>query len=287
MNGSVTTGLPKSRLAHDVVGILEDRIKDDPRGDTAAYLELIDELKSRNKQDDVRRVYEQYLATFPLAVRPCSPPPISGLANTLQAEQWCAFVKWEEEHDRMRAMETLFNRALLEVLDVQFWSLYISYIRRRNSMQSGDVARSYTIINESFSFALKTIGMDKDSGNLWLDYINFLKTGPGTVGGAGWQDAAKVDTLRDAYQKAIAVPTAATTTLWKEYDGFETGLSKINVSWPAQSPAGLSNRFKGPKIPPGKVARLYDRKDSIHTITEHDQKPRTNYQTTATTSCWV
>ncbi|KIX10262.1 uncharacterized protein Z518_01343 [Rhinocladiella mackenziei CBS 650.93] len=211
VNGSVAPGLPKSRLAHDVVGILEDRIKDDPRGDTAAYLELIDELKSRNKQDDVRRVYEQYLAVFPLA-----------------AEQWCAFVKWEEEHDRMRAMETLFNRSLLEVLDVQLWSLYINYIRRRNSMQSGDVARSYSIINESFSFALKTIGMDKDSGHLWQDYINFLKTGPGTVGGSGWQDGAKVDALREAYQKAIAVPTAATTTLWKEYDAFETGLSKIN-----------------------------------------------------------
>lgn len=69
VNGSVAPGLPKSRLAHDVVGILEDRIKDDPRGDTAAYLELIDELKSRNKQEDVRRVFEQYLSVFPLAVR--------------------------------------------------------------------------------------------------------------------------------------------------------------------------------------------------------------------------
>lgn len=68
VNGTVSAALPKSRLAHDVIGILEDRIKDDPRGDTAAYLELIDELKSRNKQDDVRRIYEQYLTVFPLAV---------------------------------------------------------------------------------------------------------------------------------------------------------------------------------------------------------------------------
>jgi cleavage stimulation factor subunit 3 len=129
----------------------------------------------------------------------------------------------------MRPMESLFNRSLLEVLDVSLWSLYINYIRRRNSMQTGDVTRSYGIINDSFTFALKTIGMDKDSGPLWQDYINFLKTGPGTVGGTGWQDGAKVDTLRAAYQKAIAVPTAATTALWKEYDSFETGLSKINV----------------------------------------------------------
>ena len=69
VNGSIAPALSKSRLAHDIVGILEDRIKDDPRGDTAAYLELIEELKSRNKQDDVRRIFDQYLSVFPLAVR--------------------------------------------------------------------------------------------------------------------------------------------------------------------------------------------------------------------------
>lgn len=68
VNGSVAPAVSKSRLAHDVVGILEDRIKDDPRGDTAAYLDLIEELKSRNKQDDARRIYDQYLSVFPLAV---------------------------------------------------------------------------------------------------------------------------------------------------------------------------------------------------------------------------
>ena len=68
VNDSVAAGLPKSRLAHDVVGILEDRIKDDPRGDIDAYLELIDEFKSRNKQEEVRRVYEEYIKVFPFAV---------------------------------------------------------------------------------------------------------------------------------------------------------------------------------------------------------------------------
>lgn len=60
--------VPKSRLAHDVVGILEDRIKDDPRGDTTAWLNLIEEYKARNKDDLVRETYERYLEVFPLAV---------------------------------------------------------------------------------------------------------------------------------------------------------------------------------------------------------------------------
>jgi cleavage stimulation factor subunit 3 len=73
VNGSDVPGFPKSRLAHDVVGILEDRIRDDPRGDTDAYLALIDEFKNRNKQEDVRRVYEDYLKVFPFAVRAFQP----------------------------------------------------------------------------------------------------------------------------------------------------------------------------------------------------------------------
>ena len=69
-SADVFSVLPKSRLAHDVVGMLEDRIKDDPRGDSAAWLELIEEYKSRNKDDQVRRTYERYLDVFPLAVCP-------------------------------------------------------------------------------------------------------------------------------------------------------------------------------------------------------------------------
>ncbi len=127
-------------------------------------------------------------------------------------------------------MEQLFNKSLLKVLNVQLWAIYINYIRRRNSMTQGDISNAYKIINQAFSFALETIGMDKDSGKLWQEFIGFLKTGPGNVGGSDWQDRAKVDSLRGAYQKAIAVPTESVTQIWREYDTFETGLSKINVS---------------------------------------------------------
>lgn len=68
-NAPFAPAVPKGRLAHDVVGILEDRIKDDPRGDVLAWLELIDELKRRNKQEEVRRLYDRYFEVFPLAVR--------------------------------------------------------------------------------------------------------------------------------------------------------------------------------------------------------------------------
>lgn len=60
--------IPKARLPHDKIGILEDRIKDDTRGDLDAWLSLIDEHKKRGKLDDARSVYERFLAVFPSAV---------------------------------------------------------------------------------------------------------------------------------------------------------------------------------------------------------------------------
>jgi cleavage stimulation factor subunit 3 len=74
-NTAFAPAVPKGRLAHDVVGILEDRIKDDPRGDVLAWLELIEELKRRNKQDEVRQLYDRFFEVFPLAV--CSPSQLS------------------------------------------------------------------------------------------------------------------------------------------------------------------------------------------------------------------
>lgn len=60
--------LPKTRLPQDRVGILEDRIADDPRGDIDAWLSLISELHSRNKLDDARVVYERFFKIFPSSV---------------------------------------------------------------------------------------------------------------------------------------------------------------------------------------------------------------------------
>ena len=74
VNATPTSAGPKTRLAHDIIGILEDRIKDDPRGDVGAWLELIDELKRRNKKEDARRTYDNFFNVFPLAVSLVSPP---------------------------------------------------------------------------------------------------------------------------------------------------------------------------------------------------------------------
>lgn len=63
------SALPKARLPHDKIGILEDRTHEDPRGDMDAWLELISEYRKRNKLQEARATYERFFLVFPAAVR--------------------------------------------------------------------------------------------------------------------------------------------------------------------------------------------------------------------------
>lgn len=58
----------RARLPHDRVGILQDRVDEDPRGDIPAWLELIAENRTRNRLDSAREAYERFLKVFPMAV---------------------------------------------------------------------------------------------------------------------------------------------------------------------------------------------------------------------------
>ncbi len=68
VNAAAGLNVPKARLPLDRVGILEDRIKEDPRGDIDAWLSLISEHRKRNKIEDARVVYERFFKVFPSAV---------------------------------------------------------------------------------------------------------------------------------------------------------------------------------------------------------------------------
>ncbi|KAI1101619.1 hypothetical protein F4804DRAFT_315413 [Jackrogersella minutella] len=206
---AATTNATRLRLPADIVGILEDRIKEDPRGDIEAWLALIDEQKRRHKIEDARAVYERFLKTFPQA-----------------AEIWVAYLDMELSLDNTVEAESIFTRTLRSIPDVQLWTWYLNYIRRRNDLND-PTGRARQTVSQSYEFVLNNIGQDRDAGNIWQDYIQFIKSGPGQIGGTGWQDQQKMDVLRKAYQRAISIPMASVNSLWKEYDQFEMGLNKM------------------------------------------------------------
>ena len=86
------------------------------------------------------------------------------------------------------------------------------------------------VVAEAYNFVLDNVGIDRDSGRIWQEYIQFVRSGPFNIGGDGWQDKQKTDQVRNAYQKAIVVPMSMLNPLWKEYDQFEMGLNKVTVS---------------------------------------------------------
>lgn len=135
----------------------------------------------------------------------------------------------ENEAQNRNAMEKIFQRTLMQTPFLPLWSLYLDHIRRINNLTTDTSGQARQTINQAYDLALKQIGLDKESGNLWQDYINFVKSWPGTIGGSSWQDQQKMDQLRKVYQRAICVPTQSTNALWKEYDNFERGLNKITV----------------------------------------------------------
>lgn len=56
-------------------------------------------------------------------------------------------------------------------------------------MQGAKATQSYTTIQSAFDFVLQNVGLDMSAGQLWQDYINFVKSGPGVIGGSEWQDS--------------------------------------------------------------------------------------------------
>ena len=141
----------------------------------------------------------------------------------------------ENEAGERQKMEEIFASTLMAIPHLQLWSMYIDHIRRVNNTVTDTSGTARQIIYQAYEVALQHVGIDKEAGRLWQDYIQFLKSGPGVVGGSNWQDQQKMDTLRKAYQRAICIPTQAVSALWKEYDQFENGLNKATVSY------GVSN----------------------------------------------
>jgi cleavage stimulation factor subunit 3 len=147
-----------------------------------------------------------------------------------QAEQWVAYANLELSQNDFYRLEQIFNKTLLNIPNIQLWSLYLDYVRRRNNLTTDTGGTARTTVSQAYDFVLTNVGMDKDAGRIWLDYVQFIRSGPGVVGGTSWQDQQKMDLLRKIYQRAICVPTSAVNALWKEYDAFEMGLNKMTVS---------------------------------------------------------
>jgi cleavage stimulation factor subunit 3 len=136
----------------------------------------------------------------------------------------------ELDNEDFYRLEQIFSQALPANPNVHLWSQYLNYILRRNNLTTDTTGEARQTISQAYDFVLQTLGIDKDAGFIWKEYVNFLKSGPGTAGGPNWQDQQKMDSLRRAYRQAVCIPTQSTQELWTDYHKFETGLNKLTAN---------------------------------------------------------
>jgi cleavage stimulation factor subunit 3 len=145
----------------------------------------------------------------------------------LQARVWLELAHWEQDNGENGRVEQLLGNSLNKVLDTKMWHFYLNFCRRRHPLINDHEGRNRTLLSQVFEVVLDKVGIDPDAGELWKEYIEFIKSGPGQVGQSGWQDMQKSDLLRKAYQRAVAVPHDDLIKLWKEYDTFETSQNRV------------------------------------------------------------
>lgn len=205
-----TTELKRKRLATDTIGILEDRIAANPR-DMPAWLDLISTIVRKEKLDESRDIYERFLAMYPLS-----------------AEIWIEYITLEMDNGEFKRLEQLFGRCLTRLPNLKLWNIYLTYVRRVNvlSSESDKVTEARTNIIKAFEFYLDHVGIDRESGNVWFEYLDFIKSKPATT---TWEEQQKNDLTRKIYRKAIGIPLNNLSILWTAYTNFEYSLNKATA----------------------------------------------------------
>lgn len=237
-NGSASSGpdlsTPAARRSH-----LLSRIEKQTR-DAEAWLTLLADAEGRLAQgdpdwslDQVRDTYEQFLQVYPAAAR-----------------QWQAYINLELSMSNFQQVEQLFTRCLISTPSVSLWSSYLSYTRRVNPLppptagssdEDGERGRVRKVITDAYEFAVRHVGMSRDAGDIWTDYIRFVKDREAKT---EWIQGQKMDELRRIYQRVVGIPVNNVEEIWREYNQFETGLKRDTAKkfMQLRSPAYMTAR---------------------------------------------
>ncbi|OCF36522.1 hypothetical protein I316_01772 [Kwoniella heveanensis BCC8398] len=186
----------------------------DPKNPTI-LLSLFNWSVQRTEIIDARLWYNALAVDNPTAVQPL-----------------LALINLELALSNFPQVEALFATALkgpsggvTAAADVSIWKAYLHYIRRQNPIADGapnaDTVRS--TITKAYEFALKECGYDRESGDIWDEYIRFVATTPTKN---HWEVQAQQDNLRKLYTRAVCIPLNNLETLWKAYDSFESTVNK-------------------------------------------------------------
>ncbi|KAH0586846.1 mRNA 3'-end-processing protein RNA14 [Termitomyces sp. J132] len=183
---------------------LSAQLKQQPH-DPNAWKRLISLAEESGNLDKVRASFDALLQQYPNT----SSAQIRYIGHFLQ------------DPSLFGEAEDLFKKFLVKSPEVDLWKFYLTYVRRVNATPSTRDA-----VRKSYEFAVNHIGQDKDSGDIWRDYIQFLRSGETTT---TWEEQQKMDALRKVYHRAVQIPLECVETLWQELESFENNLNRITA----------------------------------------------------------
>ena len=99
----------------------------------------------------------------------------------MQSQQWISYCDLELSHSNFSQVESIFSRCLRISTSVDLWRFYLDYIRRINPIDPTNIEaakQTRSIIAGAFEFALAHIGQDRRAGEIWIEFLNFLREGP-------------------------------------------------------------------------------------------------------------
>lgn len=208
---SHSVGTKRKREEHVAPGSqskLEEQLKKQDMNSVRFWIMFLRQAEASGNIDAVTAAYDRAVGAFPYA-----------------ADFWIKYIQTELEQGEFKKAEALFARCLTKVSRVKLWNSYLEYVLRTNNVQTGgDTARN--VIMQSYEFALTHIGIDRDSGPIWAEYIDFIKTKqPQTI----WEQQQQMDLVRKTYRRAVCIPLSNIETLWHAYNAFENGISKTTA----------------------------------------------------------
>ncbi|KAF8631737.1 hypothetical protein AX15_002220 [Amanita polypyramis BW_CC] len=180
------------------------RLKEKPH-DPEGWRRLVDFAESSGDIDKIRAAFDALLKQYP---------------NTSSAQ--IRYINhFLADQSTFSEAEELFKKFLRTSPCVDLWRFYLTYVRRLNTSPA-----TRDVVRKSYEFALQHVGQDKDSGQIWSDYIQFIRLGEATT---TWEEQQKMDALRKVYHRAVQIPLDNVEQLWHDLETFETNLNKITA----------------------------------------------------------
>lgn len=167
--------------------------------DTDSWSMLIKDASSKNI-DEVEPFYEELVKVFPTCGR-----------------FWKAYIEHEMRCKRFDRISKLFQRCLEEVLSIDVYKCYLSFVREVK-------ANEPDLVYKAYRFTLDRVGVDPNAIGIYNDYIQFLKERD--VDGS-YLDSQRITAVRKAYQEGVQNPMLHIDALWKDYISFEQSINPI------------------------------------------------------------